>query len=68
LTRELRGSFPQTKIILYTGDGDAALLEAFGAGAHGVVLRNASLSDLVRAVETVVRGEAYVDPAVGQAR
>lgn len=69
LTRELRRSVPETRIILYTGDGDAALLaEAFGAGARGVVLKNASLSDLVRAVETVVRGETYVDPAVERAR
>jgi DNA-binding NarL/FixJ family response regulator len=44
------------------------LAEAFGAGARGVVLKKASLSDLVRAVETVVRGETYVDPAVERAR
>jgi two-component system, NarL family, response regulator DevR len=69
LTRKLRRFFPETKIILHTGDGDAALLaEAFGAGARGVVLKKASLSDLVRAVETVVRGETYVDPAVERAR
>jgi DNA-binding NarL/FixJ family response regulator len=58
-------SSPETSIIFYTAYGDRALLsEALDAGARGFVLKEAPLSDLVRAVETVVAGDAYVDPVL----
>jgi DNA-binding NarL/FixJ family response regulator len=56
---------PKTSIIFYTAYGDRALLsEALDVGARGFVLKEAPLTDLVRAVETVVAGEAYVDPVL----
>jgi DNA-binding NarL/FixJ family response regulator len=56
---------PETAIIFYTAYGDRALLsEALDVGARGFVLKEAPLTDLVRAVETVVGGEAYVDPVL----
>ncbi len=56
---------PETSIIFYTAFGDRALLsEALDVGARGFVLKEAPLSDLVRAVERVVAGEAYVDPVL----
>jgi DNA-binding NarL/FixJ family response regulator len=56
---------PETSIIFYTAYGDRALLsEALDVGARGFVLKEAPLSDLVRAVERVVAGEAYVDPVL----
>ncbi len=56
---------PETSIIFYTAYGDRALLsEALDVGARGFVLKEAPLTDLVRAVETVVGGEAYVDPVL----
>jgi DNA-binding NarL/FixJ family response regulator len=56
---------PDTSIIFYTAFGDRALLsEALDVGARGFVLKEAPLSDLVRAVERVVAGEAYVDPVL----
>jgi DNA-binding NarL/FixJ family response regulator len=58
-------SSPDTAIILYTAYGDRALLsEALDAGARGFVLKEAPLSDLVRAVERVAAGDAYVDPVL----
>ena len=52
-------------VVLYTAYGDRALLmEAMDAGARGFVLKEAPLTDLVRAVERVVVGEAYVDPVL----
>lgn len=69
LARELRRSFPQTNVVLYGGSADAALLsEALDAGARGVVLKDASLAELVRAVERAVSGETYVDPALSEGR
>ncbi len=56
---------PETSIIFYTAYGDRALLsEALDVGARGFVLKEAPLSDLVRSVERVVAGEAYVDPVL----
>jgi DNA-binding NarL/FixJ family response regulator len=58
-------SSPDTAIIIYTAYGDRALLsEALDAGARGFVLKEAPLSDLVRAVERVAAGDAYVDPVL----
>ena len=56
---------PKTLIVFYTAFGDRALLaEALDVGARGFVLKEAPLSDLVRCVELVVAGEAYVDPVL----
>jgi DNA-binding NarL/FixJ family response regulator len=56
---------PDTSIVFYTAFGDQALLsEALDLGARGFVLKEAPLVDLVRAVERVAAGEAYVDPVL----
>jgi DNA-binding NarL/FixJ family response regulator len=56
---------PGTAIVFYTAYGDRALLsEALDVGARGFVLKEAPLTDLVRAVERVAAGEAYVDPVL----
>ena len=56
---------PETSIIFYTAFGDRALLsEALDVGARGFVLKEAPLADLVRAVQLVAGGEAYVDPVL----
>jgi DNA-binding NarL/FixJ family response regulator len=58
-------SSPDTAIVFYTAYGDRALLsEALDVGARGFVLKEAPLADLVRAVERVAAGEAYVDPVL----
>ena len=59
---------PETAIVFYTAFGDRALLsEALDVGARGFVLKEAPLVDLVRAVERVAAGEAYVDPVLAGA-
>ena len=56
---------PETLIVIYTAHGDRALLsDALDAGVRGFVLKEAPLSDLVRAIERVLAGEAYIDPVV----
>jgi DNA-binding NarL/FixJ family response regulator len=56
---------PNTSIVFYTAYGDRALLsEALDVGARGFVLKEAPLYDLVRAVERVAAGDAYVDPVL----
>jgi DNA-binding NarL/FixJ family response regulator len=68
VARELARSSSATAVILYTGNSDQALLsDAVDAGARGYVLKEAPLSDLVRAIETVTRGGTYVDPVLAGA-
>ena len=56
---------PETAIVFYTAFGDRALLsQALDVGARGFVLKEAPLVDLVRAVERVAEGQAYVDPVL----
>jgi DNA-binding NarL/FixJ family response regulator len=65
LAKQAAVSSPGTSIVFYTAYGDRALLsEALDAGARGFVLKEAPLSDLVRAVQRVAAGEAYVDPVL----
>jgi DNA-binding NarL/FixJ family response regulator len=60
-----RRAAPETAIILYTGYSDRTLLiEALDAGVRGFVLKEAPLADVARAIETVAKGDVYVDPVL----
>ena len=64
--RALAASGSSTRVILYTGYADAALLaEALEAGVSGLIDKDAPLEDLLRAVRTVAEGGSYVDPGLG---
>jgi DNA-binding NarL/FixJ family response regulator len=53
---------PETAAVIYTGHADAPLVdEALDAGARGLVLKDAPLPDLVRALELVASGGVYID-------
>lgn len=65
VAREAATSSPRTAFVFYTAFGDRAMLaDALEVGARGFVLKEAPLQDLVRAVERVAAGEAYVDPVL----
>jgi len=65
---EVARAVPETKVVLYTGFGDRALLaEAFNAGVRGFVLKEAPVHDLVTAIERVAAGGTYVDPVLAGA-
>jgi DNA-binding NarL/FixJ family response regulator len=52
-------------VIVYTADADQGVAHAvLAAGASGLVLKEAPLADLVRALEAVLAGGSYLDPAV----
>jgi DNA-binding NarL/FixJ family response regulator len=64
LVERLRETAPEARILVYTADArDTEVSELLAAGAHGVVLKEAPLVDLVRALKAVLDGRAYVDPA-----
>ncbi len=65
LTREVSSSFPDTACIVYSGSGRREhVLEALDAGARGYVVKDAALSELVRAIELVIAGGTYIDASV----
>jgi two-component system response regulator NreC len=63
---ELRSASPSTAVVILTMDDDPAFVQpAWAAGAAGYVLKEASRTELVRAIRTVGRGGRYLDPAIG---
>lgn len=66
LVRRLLEAAPESRLAVYTADADEELVaEAIGAGASAVVLKEAPLPDLLRALAAVRAGGSYVDPALG---
>jgi two-component system response regulator NreC len=63
---ELRASSSSTAVVVLTMDDDPGFAQqAWAAGAAGYVLKEASRSDLLRAIRTVAKGGRYLDPAIG---
>lgn len=63
--RQIVKNHPQTKVIMLTSFAeDDLLFSAISAGAVGYVLKQVGNDDLLRAIETVARGEAMLDPSV----
>jgi DNA-binding NarL/FixJ family response regulator len=57
-----------TRVILYTGYGDDALMsDALDAGVGGVIDKEAPLDDLVRTIRVVAEGGTYLDPTAAAA-
>lgn len=64
-TREIRARLPKTQVLMLTTFADdEALFASIMAGASGYVLKQIKGADLVRAIQTVGRGESLLDPAV----
>jgi two-component system response regulator DevR len=65
--RELAAQAPEVKVIMLTSFAeDDMLFEALAAGAAGYVLKQIGGDDLIRAIESVGRGEALLDPSLTQ--
>lgn len=57
--------FPDLHILILTIHEDQALLrEAIGAGASGYILKRAAESELISAIDILMRGDMYIDPAM----
>lgn len=58
-------NFPDLHILILTIHEDQALLrEAIRAGASGYVLKRAAESELISAINIIMRGDMYIDPAM----
>jgi DNA-binding NarL/FixJ family response regulator len=67
LIAQLKETAPEMLIAVYTADSDHSIVRAvFDAGAHALILKDAPLSDLSSALETICSGRRYVDPALAR--
>jgi DNA-binding NarL/FixJ family response regulator len=67
LVRRIREASPVTRVTVYTAEADEVLVsEALAAGSSAVVLKEAPLDDLARALHSVQTGRPYVDPALAR--
>jgi len=64
----LRQEFPHQKmVVLADTDDRTAILESLGAGVNGYVLKSTTLSQLLRALETVLSGGVFAPAALAGA-
>ena len=64
---EIIKTYPDTRVVMLTSFAeDEMLFSAIRAGASGYILKQIGGEDLIRALESVGRGEALLDPAVTQ--
>jgi DNA-binding NarL/FixJ family response regulator len=67
LIKALNDVSPATRIAVYTADADEALAHSvLQSGAVAIVLKEAPLADLVRALEAALAGKSYIDPALAR--
>jgi two-component system response regulator DevR len=63
--KRIMSQAPETRVIMLTSYAeDDLLFDAIAAGAAGYVLKQIGSDELVRAIETVGRGEALLDPSL----
>src|SRR5262245_33613890 len=66
VTRRIRLSFPATRVVVVSVNGDAPYVEgAFRCGASGFVLKTVCSRHLVAAIRAVLAGRSYVSPPLG---
>lgn len=64
-TREIKARRPEVEVLILTiHDREDYLFQALRAGASGYVLKGADVQDLLAAVRSASRGEAYLFPSV----
>ena len=65
VTRQLKPEYPDLLILILTVHEDEAMLgEAIRAGASGYIVKHAAEAELIAAINTIRRGDLYVDPAM----
>ena len=63
--RRIRGFLPGAKLIVLTVHSSATYAtEAFKAGADGYLLKQSAAAELDHAIESVLRGQSYLTPAI----
>ncbi len=66
-TKEIQRLIPGTRVLILTiHENKEYALEVIKAGAMGYVLKDSSPADLLKAIETVYRGESFFSPSIAQ--
>jgi NarL family two-component system response regulator LiaR len=66
-TRAITGQSPSTRVIVLTSfSEDEKVFASIKAGAQGYLMKDVLPSELVRAIRTVHRGEAQLDPEIAR--
>jgi DNA-binding NarL/FixJ family response regulator len=67
LVARLKQVAPESRIAVYTaGDDERLVVDALRAGAEAIILKDAPLPELVRALGAILGGDRYVDPALAR--
>ena len=65
--RQIKAKMPKTKLVFMTQHEDPYLVgEAFRCGASAFLLKEAAASELIEAVEAVLKGGSYVTPSAAE--
>jgi len=65
LIHALHDASPKTLVAVYTADADERIArDVLDAGAVALILKEAPLADLIRALEAALAGNSYLDPAL----
>lgn len=65
--RQLKQTMPSIRLVFLTVNEDPELaLEAMRLGASAYLLKRSSVSELIRSIETALRGGRYVTPQITQ--
>jgi DNA-binding NarL/FixJ family response regulator len=63
--KDIATEFPRTSILIVSRQSERTYAErALNAGASGYWMKNSSAAELMYAIETVVKGEVYISPAI----
>jgi DNA-binding NarL/FixJ family response regulator len=63
--RQIKKSVPDAKLIFLTMHASPVFAtEALQAGANGYLLKQSAASELVHAIDTVLKGQTYLTPAI----
>jgi DNA-binding NarL/FixJ family response regulator len=64
-TRRIHGQFPQMRVLILTLHEDVDMMRAaIQAGAGGYILKRAVKTELISAIQTVLRGDLYIQPSM----
>jgi DNA-binding NarL/FixJ family response regulator len=64
-TRRLHEQFPEMRVLILTLHEDVDMMRAaIQAGAGGYILKRAVKTELISAIQTVLRGDLYIQPSM----
>jgi DNA-binding NarL/FixJ family response regulator len=64
---DIRSQAPTVKVLVLSGrDEDVYIVRALRAGAHGYVLKSADESELLEAIDKVIKGQLYLGRGVAE--